>query len=147
MITLEINNQAKVRFNQKHLKAIARRAERVLRIKPGSRVSLALVANQEMKKLNRLYRGLNQTTDVLSFGQSRQKLPVSQADRGYLGEIVISYPVAKKQAQENQISLMAELARLLAHGLLHLTGHHHSTAKMAKANQRLAEQICLFDKS
>lgn len=146
MINLEINNQAKVRFNKNQLIKALGRAEKILKIKSTSRLSVALVGNREMKKLNRLYRGLNKTTDVLSFAPG-SKVPVSRENQGYLGEVIISYPVARRQAKENQASLSDEIIRLVVHGLLHLTGYHHHGLKASRKNEQLAAKIQLFDKT
>ena len=92
-------------------------------------VSLSLVADREMKVLNRRWRGKDKTTDVLSFPLEEKK---------HLGDVVISLDVARRQAREGGWPLSMELRRLLAHGLLHCAGHDHETAADA-ARMRRAE--------
>lgn len=88
-----------------------------------------------MKILNRQYRGLDRTTDVLSFPQSADfsihdsRLTTHEF---VLGDIVINLPRAKKQAIENGIAFYEELTRLLIHGLLHLIGYDHEDSKYAE---------------
>ncbi len=78
-----------------------------------------------MRDLNRMWRGKRATTDVLSF-------PAEQAEfekpAGLdLGDIVISIEQAARQAKENGLSFENELAQLILHGLLHLSGYDHET--------------------
>jgi probable rRNA maturation factor len=74
-----------------------------------------------MRRLNRELRGKDKTTDVLSF-------PGGVTPEGYhLGDIVISLPQARRQAEEAGHSLGRELRILLLHGVLHCLGHDHET--------------------
>ena len=72
-------------------------------------LSLTLVSDRRMRRLNRDWRGKDRATDVLSFPQ----------DGASIGDVVISLDTARRQAREGSWSLAAELRRLLAHGLLH----------------------------
>jgi len=87
-----------------------------------------------MRILNREYRGVDRTTDVLSFPQndvgSHLSSPSSQ--HFILGDIVISLPKANRQAMEYGTTLNEELKRLLIHGLLHLMGYDHEMGKNAE---------------
>ena len=79
---------------------------------------MALVADREMRRLNRLWRRKDRTTDVLAFVQEGPA-------RNLLGDVVISLPAARRQARERGHSLKDELAVLLIHGILHLRGYDH----------------------
>jgi len=94
-----------------------------------------------MRILNRHYRGVDRTTDVLSFPQNENSSlpPFSKRGRGgitncefVLGDIVINIHKAKRQAAENRIAFDEELKRLLIHGLLHLMGYDHENSKYAE---------------
>lgn len=85
-----------------------------------------------MRRLNRQYRGLDKTTDVLSFPLSETGL-TKPGDA--LGDIVISIPRAAAQAEAYGVSFNNELLRLLLHGLLHLVGYDHE--KNAYQKQRM----------
>ena len=85
-----------------------------------------------MRRLNRQYRGLDKTTDVLSFPLCEAGVP-QPGDA--LGDIVISIPRAAAQAEEYGVSFRNELLRLLLHGLLHLIGYDHE--KNAYQRQRM----------
>jgi probable rRNA maturation factor len=83
-------------------------------------LSIVLVSDAQIKRLNKLYRNKDKPTDVLSF-------PIGEKVKGWLilGDIVISVDTAKRQAQELGHSLEEELKRLLVHGLVHLLGYDH----------------------
>jgi len=109
------------------LRAAARRW-----IARGEELSIALVTDREMRRLNLRWRGQDRPTDVLSFPFEEQ---------GTLGEVIISIDTARRQAKEGVWPLAAELRRLLAHGILHCRGHDHESAadarRMAAAERRL----------
>ncbi len=77
-----------------------------------------------MKQLNSLFRGLESTTDVLSFPRQPDEFDPEKND---LGDIVISAEQAAKQSVENGLSLDEEIRQLILHGLLHLCGYDHET--------------------
>ena len=82
----------------------------------GTSLSLLLVTDSEIKKINRKFRKINKPTDVLSF-ESGNKL--------YLGDIVISLDIAKLQARRVKLSLREMVIILFVQGYLHLTGMDH----------------------
>ena len=87
-------------------------------------ISISYVDDRIMRRLNREHRGINQTTDVLSFP--------SEAEKGafpHLGDLVICLPVAEKMAKKLGVSRRREVETLVIHGFLHLCGHDHETDK------------------
>jgi probable rRNA maturation factor len=89
--------------------------------------------------LNRDYRGIDRTTDVLSFSQLEgEPAPAASGVLGYrvLGDVVISVEQAARQAENGDLE--AELCRLIVHGLCHLRGFDH--AKAAEARRMRAEE-------
>ena len=83
-------------------------------------ISVYITDDQEIRELNKTYRGKDKSTDVLSF-------PLDETFDGYriLGDIVISQDTAERQAKELGHSLKNEVKRLLIHGLVHLLGYDH----------------------
>jgi len=79
-----------------------------------------------MTELNSLFRGKDGTTDVLSFPHEPDEF---DPDKANLGDIVISAEQAQKQADENGLTVDAEVKQLILHGLLHLCGYDHETDK------------------
>lgn len=87
-------------------------------------VSISYLDDRAMKRLNREHRGINQTTDVLSF-------PVEPEKGAYqhLGDVVISLPVAEKMAKKLNVSRRRAIETLIIHGFLHLCGYDHDQDK------------------
>lgn len=90
----------------------------------GREFSAAFVSDRRMKELNKLFRGKDSTTDVLSFPHEPDEF---DPDRNNLGDIVISVEQAAKQAEENGLTLENEIKQLILHGVLHLCGYDHET--------------------
>jgi probable rRNA maturation factor len=112
-------------------------------------VSILLVGDRAMRTLNRTWRGKDQTTDVLSFpfrdcGTSRlPKKSAAGAPPELLGDIVVSLPVARRQAKEAGHGLACELDQLLVHGLVHLLGYDHEKGAGEARRMRRKEQLLL----
>ncbi len=101
----------------------------------GREVSLAVVDDQKMQEMNRTFRQVDKSTDVLS---------VSLADSPedpLLGEVVISLPRAIEQAADLGHSLLREMAFLAVHGTLHLCGHDHETPDGEREMTRRQEAV------
>lgn len=102
-----------------------------------SELSVALVDDREIRKLNGEWRGKKRSTDVLAFSLLEGE---GNVHRGrLLGDVVISVETAARQAARRHRGLDEEIARLLIHGLLHILGHDHEDpqeAKLMRAEQR-----------
>jgi probable rRNA maturation factor len=100
-------------------------------------LSVLFVGDTAMRSLNRRYRRKDTTTDVLSF--PFREGPYGDVQQKVLGDIVISVPTARRQAEENGISVSRELDQLLVHGLLHLLGYDHERGD-TKARQMYQQE-------
>ena len=87
-------------------------------------VTVLLTDDNRMRQLNQVFRGLNDSTDVLSFPAGDAQSAIDDEIR-YLGDIAISVPIAEMQANASDHSLVAELQLLAVHGVLHLLGYDH----------------------
>lgn len=89
-------------------------------------IGITLTDNKTIQELNKQWRNKDKPTDVLSF-------PIDEKPPAYryriLGDIVISLPFAKKQAEEIGFTYKEEVLRLLTHGILHLLGYDHETSE------------------
>jgi probable rRNA maturation factor len=88
-----------------------------------------------MRMLNRQYRGVDRTTDVLSFPQISASLIHESRVTNHefvLGDIVINLHKAGRQATESGVTFNEEIKNLLIHGLLHLLGYDHEQGKDAE---------------
>jgi probable rRNA maturation factor len=101
-------------------------------------VGILITGDAEMHALNREYRGIDQTTDVLSFNENFVD-PESGLD--YLGDIIISIPRAKKQALEGGHTIEQEIQLLVIHGILHLSGYDHDTISKQKKMWLMQSEI------
>jgi probable rRNA maturation factor len=136
-MVLEINNQGKFPVDLKYCQKMIRRASRRLGISPvRTNLSLAFVSDQAIRKLNRIYRGEDHPTDVLSFNL-REDQKGGPRNQHCLGEIIISYPQARRQAAARKKPVEREIALLIVHGLLHLLGHDHQKP----AERRIMEDL------
>ena len=89
-------------------------------------VSVSIVGDRRMKALNKKYRNLDATTDVLSFGLNEGDVFVESPDNVLrLGDIVVSYPQAVDEAREENKLVIDQIVILVLHGLDHLLGKHH----------------------
>lgn len=119
MIYCEVNKSADKKIRKVFIKDTVSRILKYLRVKEAN-ISIAIVSEIDIKKLNKKYRGKNSATDVLSFCYRKKPLD---------GEIVICYSEALKQAKEKNYRLEQEIALLLTHSLLHLIGYDHKNIK------------------
>lgn len=102
-------------------------------------VGVRFVSETEIAKLNRAYRKKNRSTDVLSFASASPN--VSAKEPKDYGDIVIASAYAKREASRRSIPFAEEIARLVAHGTLHLLGYDHATEKDEAHMFRLQEAV------
>jgi probable rRNA maturation factor len=99
-------------------------------------VTVVLADDEVMQGINHQFRGIDRTTDVLAF-----PLGETDEDGGYIGDVIVSLDRARDQAPRFDNDPETELARLVAHGILHLLGYDHHTpsdGKKMKAAERRA---------
>lgn len=101
-------------------------------------VSVVIADDETLHDLNRRFRGIDEVTDVLAFGERGAALdpaPEAAGAPGFpsipgetpsWGEVVVSYPLAARQAGEHNATVAEEAALLIVHGVLHLLGHDHA---------------------
>ncbi|MGD0352522.1 MAG: rRNA maturation RNase YbeY [Dehalococcoidia bacterium] len=131
-INISIKRNMDLPVDKNWLERIARRVLEDESIASSAEMGLLITDSKTIQKLNRIYRGQDKPTDVLAFqmtpnmNQEPEGSFVSPPDGiRHLGEVVISYPQAVKQAQEQGHGVPRELALLIVHGILHLLGYDH----------------------
>ena len=93
------------------------------RVNPGVvELTILLSDNEAIRELNQRFMGIDEATDVLSFPIGDQNPETGEI---YLGDVVISVPLAEEQSRQRAHSLEAELVLLAVHGTLHLLGYDH----------------------
>lgn len=122
-------------------KAVKQTVEATLgerRVSGQAEVSISIVGDRKMRSLNKKYRQKDKTTDVLSFSQADTSVPIKSGPVGgrgewvsapdgvlRLGDVIVSFPQARKNAREKETLVDEEINFLIRHGLLHLLGIHH----------------------
>lgn len=109
-----------------------------------SELSLELIGDRRMQRLNCEYRKRNRTTDVLAFPAREAVVPKGlSCPTSLLGDVVISLPTAIRQAMSAGRSIDQELAILLVHGVLHLCGYDHERSVREAERMSRREQAVL----
>jgi probable rRNA maturation factor len=98
----------------------------------GASLTLLLTDDARLKELNRTFRGKNKPTNVLSF---------PAATKGYLGDVALAYGVTAREARAAGKPLSDHAAHLTVHGVLHLLGYDHQTAREAASMEPLEVRI------
>ena len=137
MINIIVSSDPRYSVNKIAIRAVVLEILKRNRISGRVEIGISIIGDRKMHELNKKYRGIDSTTDILSFAledpntTSLAHIPrigfVAAADRMLrLGDIVISYPQALEDASMDGISVDEEIRNLVEHGLNHLLGIHHS---------------------
>lgn len=148
-----LNQQHEVRVARRTLESFLRRVKRELGLHQ-SDVTVCLVSDKAMARLNQSFRKKKGPTDVLSFPAVVRRKPArlrrksnttNPAKRQYLGDIAISPATARRYARNNGRDLSSELRVLILHGVLHLFGYDHETdrGEMDAIEQKLRKHFGL----
>lgn len=121
--------------------AIIEQALKTLGIEDDVEVSCVLVDDERIHEINREYRHIDRSTDVISFAMEDNAQFYVEGMPRTLGDIFISVDHAKKQAEEYGHSLRREMCFLFTHGILHLLGYDHMTDEQEKEMFGLQDQI------
>ena len=103
-----------------------------------SELCVSLVSDGDMRELNRRYRQIDATTDVLCFPQKSDVSP------DLLGDIVISYQTALRHSRRLEITIEEELRLLIVHAILHLLGFDHKKKKEREAMRKKEKEVLAY---
>jgi probable rRNA maturation factor len=117
--------ESRYKINRKRIKTCIYRALSENDVRTKGDVSIAIVGDRKMKALNKQYRGLDKTTNVLSFPQAEGERAVQPEGIMKFGDIVISYPQVIREAARDDMLVDDKVDQLIEHGMLHLLGLHH----------------------
>ncbi len=134
-----VNRQRRVPIVLQPLEAFYERARLQLHFPPES-VTVQLISDAAMARLNRTYRHKQGPTDVLSFPAARGK---PRRDAEYVGDIAISPETARRNARRFSRPLSVEMRILILHGMIHLAGYDHETdhGEMERFERRLRRRL------
>lgn len=118
--------ESRYKVNRKKIKESVLKILSEHKINASCEVSIAIVGNRKMRGLNKKYRDIDKSTNVLSFPQQEGKVVAPVANRLYLGDIVIAYPKVIEEASRENMLVDEKVAELVEHSVRHLLGIHHS---------------------
>ena len=131
---------------QKTAEAVIERALDVIGCPYEAEVSLLLTMDEQIQKMNTEFRGIERSTDVLSFPMIDCFDP--ESGELSLGDIVISKEKVISQAQEYGHSVLREYAFLIVHSVLHRTGYDHmeeeERQEMEAMQRKIMESLCIL---
>jgi len=104
-------------------------------------LDIFIAGEEDMRELNRDYAGQDELTDVLSFSLTEGEELPSPDGVLRLGEVIIAYPVAQRQAEAAGRPVREEVAHLLVHGILHLLGYDHAEPEEELAMRAREDQL------
>ena len=134
-----VNRQRRVPVAIQPLQEFYERARQELKL-PRESVTVQLISDEAMARLNRTFRNKRGPTDVLSFPANGAK---PNAKSEYVGDIAISPETARRNARRFSSSLADELRILILHGMIHLAGFDHETdhGEMDRLERRLRRRL------
>jgi probable rRNA maturation factor len=109
-----------------------------VKLRDGAEVGVQLVDDAQIRALNARWRGLDKATNVLSFPASP---PDKLASAQLLGDIVIAYETARREASDERIALRDHFVHLVLHGFLHLVGYDHQDDREADEMEALEARV------
>lgn len=124
-VLVSLDEQVRAAIDSERLERLASAVMEREGLPPGE-VSVLITDDEMVRRLNREYAGEDTPTDVLAFSLTEGEEFASPDDVLRLGEVIISYPTARRQADEAQRPVRDEIEHLLVHGVLHLLGYDHA---------------------
>src|SRR4030042_2002584 len=135
-VNVLIDDELKGKLEIGWLRGVAEQVLLALGAGADAELGLFIATGERVKRLNRDYLGRDEPTDVLAFS-AREEIgadhpPFVPPPDGvlHLGEVIIAYPQAEKQAAEYKHSVEREILILIIHGVLHLLGYEHDTPEL-----------------
>jgi len=139
-IEIDLTNRTSRKVDRSFLRKIVRKTLGLSELRFAAvKLSLVLVKKAEIKGLNRIWRGKNQATDVLSFNYSsgynkKKALGTNRLE----GEVILAPEMIAESAKASGLRFQEELAFVLSHGILHLSGLRHGKKMYAIQDQVIA---------
>ncbi len=137
----EVETLCQENYEEDFEQLLLKQALKTLGIEDDVEVSCVLVDDERIHEINREYRHIDRSTDVISFAMEDNDQFYVEGMPRTLGDIFISVDHAKKQAEEYGHSLRREMCFLFTHGILHLLGYDHMTDEQEKEMFGLQDQI------
>ena len=117
--------ESRYKVNRKRIKSAVAAVLEDNSVNTPIEISIAIVGDRKMHKLNKQYRDKDKTTNILSFPLAEGEQTHLPSDVVRLGDIVISYPELIRESAEQEMLVDDRVDELVQHGMLHLMGLHH----------------------
>ena len=147
-VNVTVNNKLwnkKIKYPKKYLSKKLSKINKIIKFFEKKNISFTILLTNSlnMKKLNKKFRKLNKSTDVLSFSSfSSKNLKLIKDKKIYIGDVAISYEIINARSKNN---FLEEFDKVWVHGLLHLIGYNHlknkDYYKMSKVEKRILNLI------
>ena len=147
-VNVEINSKSwhqKIKNPKKYFSKKLKKISKIVKFfnKKDITFTILLTSSLNMKKLNKKFRKINKTTDVLSFPSlSSKNLKLIKDKKIYIGDVAASYEIINRRSKKN---FLKEFDKVWVHGLLHLIGYDHiknkDYYKMSKIEKRILNSI------
>ena len=147
-VNVTVNNKLwnkKIKYPKKYLSKKLSKINKNIKFLKEKNISFTILLTNSlnMKKLNKKFRKLNKSTDVLSFPSfSSKNLKLIKDKKIYIGDVAISYEIINARSKNN---FLKEFDKVWVHGLLHLIGYNHlknkDYYKMSKVEKRILNLI------
>ncbi len=147
-VTIELNPGVCARYDRGMLQNIAHETicatQKIDLAQKKVTISIAIVEESDIQRINRDFRGKDRVTDVISVGDYSDDLDVTLEDSQeiFLGEVILCYNYIVGIAQEHGTSIDEEFYAVYVHGMLHLLGFDHGK-KMFTLQDRICHDIKL----
>jgi len=117
--------ESRYKVNRKRIKSAIQFVLDDQNIQTQIEVSVAIIGDRKMRVLNKQYRNLDKTTNILSFPLAEGEQTRMPHDIMRVGDIIISYPMVIKESAAQDMLVDDRVEELVQHGMLHLLGLHH----------------------
>lgn len=124
-VNVPIFVESRYKINRKRIKIAVDKILEQEKIVTPSEVSIAVVGSRKMRGLNKKYRNIDKSTNVLSFPQNEGYKTIFPPDKLYLGDIVIAYPKVIEECARQNMLVDDWIDELVEHSVMHLLGSHH----------------------
>lgn len=134
-MAVEITNRTR---STQQVSLITKAVETTLKFgKTKGDVSVVIVGDATIRRLNKIYRKKDKVTDILSFREAEAEMPM----RGFVGELIVDSLQIKRQAAKFKHSVSWEMAFIIIHGTLHLLGYEDDTERGRALMEKLGYQL------
>jgi probable rRNA maturation factor len=123
MINIEISEAFKSTLKAASIERAAKSILEHLSVAKGSSLTILITSDKKIQALNHQFRDVDAPTDVLAFPAGHTD---PESGETYLGDVIISYQRAARQAEERDHDVKDEIQLLVIHGILHLLGYDHA---------------------